>query len=244
MAFIIELVFCIPVLGRAAKWLWNLVLLLPGIISLIVDFILNLAGIQLEKKMRVGVIVLNAPDVGRVAQPAEIIQGLTFAERVFAEQANVKMVTIVETATIAPGNTAPWLRYESHPSPPAILNVHCNLSAVLEDLWLAGGHFEYFMATRWFASNFRRVFGLGSPLIVFVVRGIENFGGCSLGPLSDYVTIVPNSLICIAHELGHACNLPHTEDPRNLLHHARCDQPQLTRWQVAVLRASRHVSYF
>jgi len=85
---------------------------------------------------------------------------------------------------------------------------------------------------------------LGAPLIVFVVRGIEGFGGCSLGPLSDYVAVMPNRLICIAHELGHACNLPHTKDPGNLLHHARCDQPRLSAGQAAVLRASRHVSYF
>ena len=244
LAFIIELVFCIPLLGRLAKWLWNLLLVLPGIISITLDFVLNLAGLHIQKKMRVGVVVLNAPGVGDLARPEEIMQGMNFAERVFLDQANVKVIPITENASVVSEDTALWLRYESHPSPEAILNVHCNMTALLEDLWLAGSHFEYHMATRWFDSNFRRVFGLGAPIIVFVVRGIESFGGCSLGPLSDYITIMPNRLICIAHELGHACNLPHTEDPSNILHHVRCDQPRLTAWQAAVLRASRHVSYF
>lgn len=244
MAFIIELVFCIPLLGRMAKWVWNLLLVLPGIISLMLDYGLSLAGIKLEKKMRVGVIVLNAPDRADVVMPANVMEGLAFAEGVFADQANVKLIPIAKTVTLAPGDTTPWLRYESQPSPATILDVHCNLTAMLEDLWLTGSYYEYYMATRWFESNFRRVSGIGAPLIVFVVRGIENFGGCSLGPLSDYVTVLPNRLICIAHELGHACNLPHTEAPNNVMDQANCEQVRLTAWQVAVLRASRHVSYF
>jgi hypothetical protein len=44
---------------------------------------------------------------------------------------------------------------------------------------------------------------------VFAVHSIRGFKGCSLGPLTEYVTVDRASPVCLAHEIGHARNLPH-----------------------------------
>ena len=95
-----------------------------------------------------------------------------------------------------------------------------------------------------FHATFRRISGYGAPLMVFVVEDLAGFGGCSLGWLSDYVTVKTNSLKTTAHELGHACNLLHQKDAHNLMHPSsmRLEPVTLTAWQIAVLRASRHVT--
>jgi hypothetical protein len=94
--------------------------------------------------------------------------------------------------------------------------------------------------------------------------------GCSLGPIVDYVTVDVHdaavaganagdphafgSALSLAHEVGHACNLTHQDaaflpwggdvSDGNLMHHKPTHRgPSLTRWQVATLRTSRHVTY-
>jgi hypothetical protein len=46
----------------------------------------------------------------------------------------------------------------------------------------------------------------------------------------------------MAHEIGHACSLWHVDDETNLMNPDDADT-QLSRFQVALLRTSRHVSY-
>ena len=76
------------------------------------------------------------------------------------------------------------------------------------------------------------------------VKSVEGgkLAGCSLGPLTDYVTVRADQPVCLAHELGHACSLLHTQAAANLMN-PTCGGVHLSRWQVAVLRASRHVTY-
>jgi hypothetical protein len=85
---------------------------------------------------------------------------------------------------------------------------------------------------------------LGAPLMVMPVASVEEgiLAGCSLGFLVDYVTVRGEQPICLAHEIGHACNLLHLAEPMNLMN-PTCGGLHLTRWQVALLRLSRHVTY-
>ncbi|TKV60793.1 hypothetical protein FDO65_03735 [Nakamurella flava] len=98
---------------------------------------------------------------------------------------------------------------------------------------------------------------LGAPVTVVVVRDISGrTTGCSLGMTADWV-IVQAALFdperahtydetVLAHELGHALNLPHHRDRHNLMFPASSPPgdlrgTDLTPWQGAVLRANRHV---
>jgi hypothetical protein len=86
------------------------------------------------------------------------------------------------------------------------------------------------------------VTGYGEPIGVFVVRDIAGKGGCSMGPLSDYVTVDRVRGTLIAHELGHCCGLWHSGDAGNLMHPA-ANTETMTRSQRAIFRNSRHVTF-
>ena len=92
------------------------------------------------------------------------------------------------------------------------------------------------------------------PVTVFVVDTMKCKAGCSLGPLSDYVVVtkaglnasgvtLPNSLM--AHEIGHACNLPHAGSSQPYLMWGPAERgDKVHGWQKNLFRSSRHVTYW
>ena len=91
------------------------------------------------------------------------------------------------------------------------------------------------------------VTGSGGPITVFVVRDVLGKAGCSLGPLVDHVTVDMTALTgrrlrVLAHELGHACGLPHSSADENLMLPKGMGD-RLQPWQIAIFRSSRHVTY-
>jgi hypothetical protein len=125
------------------------------------------------------------------------------------------------------------------------------------------------MSSYCFYGAWRRILGYGAPVTIFVVRDVDrdaatgdSTDGCSLW-ITNYVTIeagiaFPSALRVAAHELGHVCNLWHLcvdDDVKNLMADGgTCSptsstfpdfvDPYLDDWQVLLLRASRHVTYF
>jgi hypothetical protein len=89
------------------------------------------------------------------------------------------------------------------------------------------------------------VLGYGAPVIGFAVRKFEpsTSAGCSVGPLADYVTVdfARADASTLAHEIGHACNLSHTE--AGLMKGSAPRDAHLSDWQKIKFRASRHVTY-
>lgn len=98
---------------------------------------------------------------------------------------------------------------------------------------------------------------VGDPITVVVTRSLAgNTTACSLGASADWV-LCEASLFdpsqprrydetVLAHELGHAMNLPHHRDRTNLMYPTssppgKVRGTRLHRWQAAVLRANRHV---
>lgn len=124
-------------------------------------------------------------------------------------------------------------------APPAALEVECGSGAASNEWGEAGAYF---------ANNLAGWNGipvsLGFPISVFVVREIGDKWGCSLGPLTDYVTLsidgATKSLTTIAHEMGHACCLRHRDNSKNLMYSKSSRGTDVTGWQKFVVRTSRH----
>lgn len=256
VAFVIELIFSIPVIGRVLKWIWNVILTIVwGAVGL-VDAVLGVIGIRPEKKLRVCVIILRDEKGNPVAQPSDVVPHLQAAADIYRQEANVRVVPSGPAqydSGFAQAETvdSDWVYVNPDSSGPEVLDVGCGWSAAGEDLWLTGSTFEFIASIRCFYGNWRRVLGYGAPVVVFIVRSVSKPGdsgpestlGCGLGPLTDYVTIRGSNPVCIAHELGHVCNLWHVSDDTNLMYE-KCGRRKLKWWQVAILRDSRHVSYF
>lgn len=136
--------------------------------------------------------------------------------------------------------------------PPAALDPRANRGLMVDDLL---GHTEFYR--RHLASGPGDGGLVAAPVTVVVVRTIAgNTTGCSLGVSADWV-ITQAALYdqgnpftfddtVLAHELGHALNLPHHRDRNNLMF-PESSPPEgvrgttLTRWQRSVLQANRHV---
>jgi len=136
--------------------------------------------------------------------------------------------------------------------PPAALDPRANRGLMIDDLL---GHTEFYR--RQLSSGPAEGGLVAAPVTVVVVRTIAgNTTGCSLGVSADWVITQAalydrsNPYTCddtvLAHELGHALNLPHHRDRGNLMF-PESSPPDgvrgttLTRWQRSVLQANRHV---
>lgn len=209
-----------------------------------IDFFLALLGIMPRNSLRLRIAVLRDVTNTPVASNSVIHPILEYTMSIFSEQANVDILA------------ADGLFMETlvSPAPTSALEVGCDADAWLEDFGEAGDFFRLNSAQD-IAS---RVFGHAVPVTAFIVRNIrEGKTGCSLGPLTDYVVIglqglensnanelslVPSKVL--AHEIAHACGLWHGDyGMSNLINPSPDSATRLTRFQKAVLRNSRHVTY-
>lgn len=227
--------FLLPGAGAPVKWLWNLALTLTwGLLSL-PELILGALGVLPEKVLRVVVVVplAQGESLDRPALEAQLHAGLDAAAAALHQAARVRLEPAGER----------WVLLKTSTLAPTLGQLGCNQQALREDLGRVGSALERLALEAAYPSLFRRLLGLGAPIVVFAVPPLRGFLGCSLGPLTDYVTIDRSDPSCLAHELGHACNLPHHRTPGNLMHPHGCRAPRLERWQALLLRISRHVSW-
>ncbi|MEN8240337.1 MAG: hypothetical protein ABFS17_00315 [Chloroflexota bacterium] len=244
IASAIELIFSIPWVGRFLKMLWNSVVTALHFAVGLIEYAAWQFGIQPVKKLKVGVVILSDEEHQPLEDPTRLIAALERTAEIF-EQAKVKLLPAAHIPEPLANHNQPcehWLTYADPRISKQILDVSCDLRAILEDFSLAGANYQWINLRKFFFTSFRRVFGYGSPVTIFIVRKVADKGGCSMGWFSDYVTIPHRHLRCIPHELGHACNLFHRPDPTNLMYPRSCSVSELTPWQIAVLRSSRHVT--
>jgi hypothetical protein len=194
------------------------------------DLVVSLAGSRRPKQLRVKIVILRDERGEPVVSEAALDEALAETRRVLEREAST---------TIAPVDGA-LISVADEPAPAKALDAPCTDSGLWRtDLGAAGPYFRMLRV--------RGPVGRGAPVTVFVVRDVVGKCGCSLGPLGDYVTIDPSGLSSrtlriLAHELGHSCGLRHRSEPDNLMR-PRGQGERLTRWQRAVLRSSRHVTY-
>ncbi len=213
--------------------------LLKEVLNRVVKFpelLLTLAGMRFQKRLKLRIVVLRDERGLPLVSNEEAQPAFEEARRIFARMAGVT----VEPAEW-PVVTAP------HAAPKAALDVHCTDGALRgawrDDVGQAGAFFRGLMAT----TTAGTLIGYGAPVTVFIVRSISTHNGCSLGAATDYVTMeagmLKNTRRLLVHEVAHACGLWHSNRPNNLMI-PRGPGEELTTWQAAVLRTSRHVTYF
>ena len=263
LGWFMEILFSIPFIGRFFKSFWNAILTwFWGVVSL-ADSGLYAIGVRPEKKMRICTILLCDERGNEVAKRSEIIAQLEKAAAVFS-QAHVRLVRN------APFQFTSGFGDAERPSDEwivrfcpqggnnaSVLDVSCGLTeGSLDDLGVTGTQLEFILSTNCFFGNFRRVWGYGAPVTIFVVREVAgDDAGCG-SAMWDYVTvqIKPVSTFetgneparTIAHELGHACNLMHISISGNLMNTDNADRVKdinLTMWQQILIRSSRHVTF-
>lgn len=191
--------------------------------------------------LRVGVVILS-DEQGRPLTTAERVQpALDRADAILREAAGIAVrITGIEV--------------DPSPAPVDALDPPANRRLLLADML---GRTEPYRRHADPPGPGATATSLGAPVTVVVVREIAGrTTGCSLGMSADWV-IVQSALFdadrrntydetVLAHELGHALNLPHHRDRGNLMFPASSPPGDLrgtalTPWQGAVLRANRHV---
>jgi hypothetical protein len=189
----------------------------------------SLAGRRRRKRLRVRVVILRDEQGKPVATPEQVEPSLAEARRVLRETLAIDLAPAAE----------PLVRTLEVPAPPEALDSPCAEGSYRADFGENGAFFRRHRERG-------GVTGSGAPITVFVVRDVLGKAGCSLGPLVDYVTVDMTALQgkrlrVLAHELGHACGLPHSSAAENLMLPSRMGD-RLQPWQVAVFRSSRHVT--
>lgn len=195
------------------------------------DFLAYFLGFQPYKKLRLRVVILRGEDGQPLADAVGVEAAIREANRVFEEGCRTRIIP-VEPLYVTMNDAAPA----------KALYVHCDDGAWQEDFGDAGAYFR--MAGAKHIAGL--ITGYAAPITVFIVKDISGKGGCSLGPLTDYVTqeartVRGNRLM--AHEVAHACGLWHSKEMANLMY-PRSPGEGVTRWQAAIFRNSRHVTYF
>lgn len=204
------------------------------IVMRIINFVL--VWLPVQKKLRIQVFILRKengdPVLNDKASLTALQDALDYAIQTFKDRFDVKIKPY--------GN--PVIQTLSGAAPTAALDVKCDSGAASNEWGEAGEYFANNLA----GWNLIPL-SLGFPVSVFVVRFIDGKIGCSLGPLTDYVTVSvdgANSLNTMAHELGHCCGLLHREDVKNLMYPDDIRDNHVTGWQKFVVRNSRHCTFW
>lgn len=190
--------------------------------------------------LRVQVLILSDETGRPLITPEQIHPALARADQVLRAQAGVRVrVVAIRTLDEIP--------------PAAALDPRANRGLVVDDLL---GRTEFYRRHLSHPSADLNRF-VGSTVTVVVVRRIAGrTTGCSLGVSADWVITQaalfdetdPHSYdeTVLAHELGHAMNLPHHRDRDNLMS-AESSPPQrlrgiqLSSWQRCIVQGNRHV---
>lgn len=241
IGFVFTLILSIPIIGAFIRMVWNWVTEIIWRLVGLLDFGLSLVGVRPRKKMYFGVVVPSIAG-NPILDDATIMTHVNATIRYFDATCNVNMIFtgICHTGIEAPQGG---------------LVVNCDGDGFANDFGWGGSYFEFATATCKFQDSFRRIIGLGSELIVFIVQNVgpdsatTNFIGCSFTSTHNYVVIeglASHSTFVTAHEIGHACWLPHDGDPANLMsgNGVPSTAPVMTNLQISTLRWSKHCVYF
>lgn len=234
---IIGLLMSIPVIGGIVRTVLNWLTEVFWRIVGLPDFIASLVGIRPRKKMYFGVIIatVNGAPIATAAQVQPQVDG---AIATYDRLCNVDL------------RFTGFCTFANEP-PPGAMTPECGLGGFFADWWLPGSWYELASLGCKFESNWRRVVGYGGEILVFVVQNVlpdsasSSTVGCSFAGTHNYVVVEANAGPQVAaHEIGHACLLPHDGDTNNLMFASNiAATPTLTNLQISTIRWSRHCTY-
>ncbi len=191
--------------------------------------------------LRVQVLILRDETGNPLLAPESVAPALLRADDILSAHAGVR-VRVVGVRTVA------------ELPPRAALDPRANRGLVLDDVLGRTAFYRRHLRT----DDPAVAAGLvGAPVTVIVVRHIAGHTtGCSLGISADWV-ITQAALYdrhnqhtydetVLAHEIGHAVNLPHHRDRANLMFPESSPPQQLrgtrlTGWQRGLVQANRHI---
>ena len=146
----------------------------------VVDFVASLVGIMLPKKLRLKVLILLDETGLQIATESEAQPVIDRAIDIFRAELNTKI--------IASGGRMIDIVAEIPPT--EVLEPDCGFDAWTDELG-DPGYFYFKHATTNAASFFT---GYASPVTAFIVRNVRGEKGCSLGPLTNYLTLDRSAL--------------------------------------------------
>lgn len=238
----------------------------------IVDFVMMLVGIMLPKRLQVQIVILRDEEGTALLldedSPAKVLADeqswIDDAVAVIRECCWNEIKIYVHTAS---GEfTADASEYHvtiPFPCPTSPLDVDFGPKLFVDDYTESG---EFF---RRHSARHPPAFGYGSPVTVFVVRDVAEKIGASLGILTDWVVVeagrgfarysgalqgVERRPTTPMHEIGHAGGVikhdsvvdaaPQESKRSHLIESGVPRGTVVSRWQRAVVRGSRHVTFF
>jgi hypothetical protein len=180
-----------------------------------------------EKKLRVKIFIMQDPQADPVVSPTDLDAAVEYAKRSFKKNFNIRL--------LPHKSMQPFAEVLQKKPPHEVLYTKGGIGALSEEFKTPGS---------FFASNLS---GLFYPVTAFVVLDIDHASGCSLGPLTDYVTLDPvgaRNASTLAHEIAHACGLWHQQEKSNLMWRTFSREDEIKWWQKNIFRSSRHVTYW
>lgn len=222
---------------KALKKAWNAVkATVRAVVRIVIEVIARVINlitylVPVKRKMRFQAIVLrdeNGPlldDAGLKMLQNQMHETI----KIFSDKFDIELTPYEK----------PGITILSSGAPVSALDVKCGKGAASNEWGEAGAYFANHLAG-WNAIPVSLKF----PISVYIVRTIGDKWGCSLGPLTDYVTLskdgATKSLTTIAHEMGHACGLRHRDNSNNLMYADPSRGTNVTKWQKFSVRTSRH----
>jgi hypothetical protein len=180
-----------------------------------------------EKKLRIKIFILQDTRVNPIVSPIDLDVAIEYARRSIKKNFNARLLPYKDKK--------PFTEVLNKNPPKEVLYTKGSLGAFAEEFKIAGS---------FFALNLS---GLFYPVTVFVVLDIDHASGCSLGPMTDYVTLDPKGAkndSTLAHEIAHACGLWHQQAKSNLMWRTFSRGDEIKWWQKNLFRSSRHVTYW
>ena len=143
IAFVIELLEMIPILGALIRWVINFVTFLINTVLSLGDMLLGLLGIRPEKKLRLCTIILRDEEGKPVGTVDDAVKLLQLAADVYKRDANVRVVPLRAfqySSGFGGAETvdASWVTGDDANSDSTVLDVGCGGSGAGADWTIAG----------------------------------------------------------------------------------------------------------